>query len=137
MKLSSKHMKYAYWLIVMIASTLTTISQPREAVIKEVSNITQKQYSSLEKLYRQLHQQPELSLHEVKTSAIIAGELRQLGFEVIEKIGGYSLVGILKNGDGPTVLIRTDMDALPLEEKTGLPYASKEKAINATGNEVA
>lgn len=67
----------------------------------------------------------------------MAEELKKSGFEVVENIGGHGVAGILKNGTGPTVLIRTDMDALPLEEKTGLPYASKVKGINAVGNEVS
>ncbi|GHB59641.1 putative amidohydrolase [Persicitalea jodogahamensis] len=66
----------------------------------------------------------------------MASELKKLGFQVKEKIGGHGVVGVLKNGPGPTVLIRADMDALPLEEKTGLPYASKARGINAAGNEV-
>ena len=82
-------------------------------------------YPELDKLYLDLHQSPELSLHEEKTSAKMAAHLRALGFEVTERVGGYGVVGVLKNGKGPTVLVRTDMDALPVEEKTGLPYASK------------
>ena len=76
-------------------------------------------------LYKSLHQQPELSLQEKETSKTLANELRKAGFEVIENFGGYGIVGILKNGNGPTILYRTDMDALPMYEKTGLPYASK------------
>ncbi len=76
-------------------------------------------------LYKSIHQSPELSLQEKETSKKLAGELRKVGFEVTENIGGYGIVGILKNGKGPTILYRTDMDALPMYEKTGLPYASK------------
>ena len=75
--------------------------------------------------YKQLHQSPEVSLEEKATAAKLAGELRKVGFEVTEGVGGYGIVGILKNGDGPTILYRTDMDALPMFEKTQLPYASK------------
>ncbi|MBT1689104.1 amidohydrolase [Fulvivirgaceae bacterium PWU37] len=92
--------------------------------------------TDLEQLYRHLHEHPELSLQEEKTSARMARELKQAGFSVMENIGGYGLAGVLKNGDGPVVLIRTDMDALPLEEKTGLPYASKARGVNAAGQEV-
>ena len=82
-------------------------------------------YPELDKLYLDLHQTPELSLHEEKTSAKMASHLRALGFEVTERVGGYGVVGVLKNGKGPTVLVRADMDGLPVEEKTGFPYASK------------
>lgn len=75
--------------------------------------------------YKTRHQNPEVSLQEKETAKALAGELRQIGFEVTENFGGYGIVGILKNGEGPTILYRTDMDALPMAEKTGLPYASK------------
>lgn len=78
----------------------------------------------LDALYLDLHRHPELSWHEERTSARLAERLRALGFEVTEKVGGLGVVGVLRNGVGPTVLLRTDMDALPVEERTGLPYAS-------------
>src|SRR5436305_14758510 len=82
-------------------------------------------YPSLDALYQDLHRNPELSKHEDKTAAKLAARLRELGFEVTEHVGGTGIVGVLRNGNGPTVLVRTDMDALPLKETTGLPYASK------------
>jgi hippurate hydrolase len=85
--------------------------------------------------YKERHQNPEVSLQEEETAARLAEELRKVGFEVTENFGGYGIVGILKNGDGPTILYRTDMDALPMYEKTDLPYAS-EKTINWNGSEV-
>ncbi|MEM9897421.1 MAG: amidohydrolase [Bacteroidota bacterium] len=81
--------------------------------------------SYLVDLYKDLHQSPELSLQEKETSKKLANELRKVGFKVTENFGGYGIVGMLKNGEGPTILYRTDMDALPMYEKTGLPYASK------------
>lgn len=75
-------------------------------------------------LYRDLHQHPELGFTETRTAAVAARELRDAGFEVTEGVGGTGVVGVLRNGDGPTALLRADMDALPVEEKTGLPYAS-------------
>jgi hippurate hydrolase len=81
-------------------------------------------YPDLDSLYRDLHQHPELSQREEKTAAKMAERLRKLGFEVITGVGGTGVVGVLRNGQGPTVLLRTDMDALPVEDKTGLPYAS-------------
>jgi amidohydrolase len=79
----------------------------------------------LEKTYIQLHQAPELSLHEGKTAATLVQELKPLGYEIADNIGGHGVVATLKNGAGPVVLLRTDMDALPVQENTGLPYASK------------
>ncbi|HEV2836118.1 MAG TPA: amidohydrolase [Pyrinomonadaceae bacterium] len=95
--------------------------------------------------YKSLHTAPELSHREEKTSAFVAGELRKLGFTVTEHIGkyqnaqwtGYGIVGVLKNGPGPTVLVRTELDALPVEEKTGVPYSSQVKTKNDAGVEVS
>lgn len=81
-------------------------------------------YPSLDALYQDLHRNPELSLKEEKTSMKMAAQLRKLGFEVTERVGGYGVVGVLRNGPGPTVMVRTDMDALPIKEATSLPYAS-------------
>lgn len=78
-----------------------------------------------EQLYKELHQAPELSLEETKTAAKMAANIRELGLEVTEQVGGTGVVGILENGNGPTLLLRSDMDALPVVEETGLPYASK------------
>jgi amidohydrolase len=95
--------------------------------------------------YRNLHTAPELSHREEKTSAFVAGELRKLGFTVTERIGkfqnaqwnGYGVVAVMKNGPGPTVLVRTELDALPVEEKTGVAYASQVKTKNDAGVEVS
>ena len=92
--------------------------------------------SYLHDLYIELHQNPELSYHEEKSSARLAAELRGLGFEVTEKVGGFGIVGVLENGPGPTVLIRADMDALPVKELTGLDYASIATTLNDDGLEV-
>ena len=94
-------------------------------------------YPALEKFYTDLHLHPELSLMEEKTSAKVAAELRAAGFEVTEKFGGYGVVGVLKNGAGPTLLIRTDLDGLPVQEETGLPYASTTRVTNLAGQEVS
>ncbi|KAI0879424.1 hypothetical protein GGS24DRAFT_495900 [Hypoxylon argillaceum] len=89
-----------------------------------------------EDAYRTLHQDPELSLQESKTSRMAENFMRDLGFDdVVAKIGGHGVVGILYNGEGPTVMLRADMDALPQEEKTGLPYASTKKVKDKNGNE--
>ena len=93
-------------------------------------------YPDLEKLYLDLHQTPELSFHEEKTAAKMAERLRALGFEVTTGVGKTGVVGVLRNGKGPTVLLRTDLDALPVEEKTGLPYASKVTTTDDAGETV-
>jgi amidohydrolase len=87
-------------------------------------------------LYLDLHQHPELSSHETRTAALLAGRLRQLGYEVTENVGGTGVVGIMKNGSGPTVMLRTELDALPVEELTGLPYASKIRTKDDSGRDV-
>src|SRR5213083_456829 len=99
---------------------------------------------SLLAIYKDIHIHPELSTREEKTSALVAKELRATGCEVTENFGKYDnpnlkcygVIGIMKNGPGPTVLVRTDMDALPVEEQTGLPYASKVVAKNDEGKDV-
>jgi amidohydrolase len=94
------------------------------------------QYNQLEAFYKQLHANPELSLHEVQTAARLAKEIRSQGFEVTEKVGGTGIVAVLKNGTGPVVLVRTDMDALPVTERTGLSYASTVRVRDRSDHEV-
>jgi len=104
----------------------------------------QRQLPALTETYKHLHRSPELSRHEEQTSAFVAGELRKLGYTVTEHVGKYAdgaqafgVVAVLENGAGPRLLIRTDMDALPVEEKTGLDYASTVKTTNAQGQQVS
>lgn len=85
---------------------------------------TDAQFATLRGIYEDLHAHPELSMQERRTAGIAARWLKDLGFEVTEGVGGTGVVGLLRNGDGPTVLLRADMDALPMKENTGLPYAS-------------
>lgn len=87
----------------------------------------------LNKLYRYLHANPELSLMETKTAALLAGKLKDMGYDVTEKVGGTGVVAIMKNGDGPTVMIRADMDGLPVKEQTGVSYASTTITPNRDG----
>ena len=93
-------------------------------------------YPAAHDLYIDLHQSPELSSHETQTAAKLAARLRSLGYDVTEGVGGTGVVAILKNGAGPTVMLRTELDALPVEEKTGLPYASKVHAKDDSGRDV-
>ena len=106
------------------------------ATARMVKDALHVEMDSLINLYKHLHTHPELSYREEKTAATLAEELRKLGFEVKEKIGGHGIVGVFKNGAGPTILVRTDMDALPIIEETGLPYASKVRTRDADGKEV-
>src|SRR6267143_610241 len=93
-------------------------------------------YPRSEALYLDLHQHPELSKHEVETAAKLANEIRQLGYEVTTGVGGTGVVGILKNGTGPTVMLRTELDALPVTENTGLAFASTVRTKDDSGMEV-
>jgi amidohydrolase len=109
-----------------------------------LSSAVQAQLPSLTETYKHLHRNPELSHHEEKTSAYLAGELRKAGYTVTEHVGKYQdgtqafgIVAVLENGKGPRLLIRSDMDALPVEEKTGLDYASTARSTNAQGQDVA
>jgi hippurate hydrolase len=130
-------MRIALALILLTFFSKPLLSQSLSGLQKQIQNSIEKHYSSLEKLYTHLHQNPELSQKEEKTSALMARELKALGFEVFENIGGYGVAGVMRNGKGPTLLIRTDMDALPIEEKTNLPYASKVRSTNAAGADVS
>jgi amidohydrolase len=102
-----------------------------ERVLSGLDEIT----SALEGLYRDIHAHPELSLQERRTAGLAAGVLRTAGYEVTEGVGTTGVVGLLRNGDGPTVMLRADMDALPVREGTGLPYASTVTATDADGRE--
>src|SRR5215471_6196107 len=93
-------------------------------------------FPAARELYVDLHQNPELSSHEKQTSSKLAARLRDLGYEVTEHVGVTGIVAILKNGAGPVVMLRTELDALPVEEKTGLPYASKVRAKDDAGRDV-
>jgi hippurate hydrolase len=85
------------------------------------------EYPKLDALYKDIHAHPEIAFKEEKTAAKLAAEMRAMGFDVTEKVGRTGLVALYKNGDGPTIMVRTELDALPMEEATGLPYASREK----------
>ena len=102
----------------------------------EFKSYLEKDIPYLKNLYLDIHQNPEISLMEKETSIKLADELKKIGFDVTENFGGYGIVGVYKNGNGPTILYRTDMDALPMEEKTELPYASKVITKNFDGNDV-
>jgi amidohydrolase len=122
--------------VVLTFAPASAPAQGTEAETGAVPALISRELPSLLRLYEQLHANPELSLQEERTSARMAEELSRLGFEVTPHVGGYGVVGVLRNGSGPTVLVRTDMDALPVVEGTGLPYASTVKAKDGQGREV-
>ena len=135
-------------LVAMVVSAIVIAALPATAQsagsgASDLSASVEKQMPALTETYKHLHRNPELSHHEEKTSALLAGELRKLGYTVTERVGKYQdgsqafgVVAVLQNGAGPRVLIRTDMDALPVEEKTGLDYASTVRSTNAQGQDV-
>lgn len=104
-----------------------------DAVVPTIPDPSVALLAELEGIYRDLHANPELSMQEKRTSGLAASWLRKYGFEVTEGVGGTGVVGLLRNGDGPTVLLRADMDALPIKESTGLPYASDRTGTDRFG----
>jgi amidohydrolase len=116
-----------------IALCVAGVAMPAASATKEVDDA----YPQAYKLYVDIHQHPELSGFEVQTAAKLAAQLRGQGYTVTEHVGGTGIVAILKNGPGPTVMMRTELDALPVEEKTGLPYASKVHAKDAAAHDVS
>ena len=124
-----------------IAAVLTLLAGNLGA--QELGTFVTGQLPSLLSTYKTIHSHPELSHHEEHTSALLAAELRKAGYTVTERVGkypdgsqAYGVVAVLQNGAGPRLLIRADMDALPVVEETGLPYASQVKTTNASGQEV-
>jgi hippurate hydrolase len=118
-------------LLSLFATSLAAAPENQRVVAAKIDA----EYASLESIYKDLHQNPELQFMEVRTAGILAQELRAAGFEVTEKVGNTGVVGVLKNGPGPTVLVRADMDALPIKEATGLPYASTAVVKDLSGKE--
>jgi amidohydrolase len=133
-------MKFAPIILLLLAFSL--VSELRAE--NSPQQIADQELPSLLAIYKDVHTHPELSTQEKRTSELVAKELKAAGCEVTDHIGkydepgltGYGVVGVMKNGEGPVVLVRTDMDALPVEEETGLPYASKVTAKNKAGEEV-
>jgi len=123
-------MQFARFLlpVTLLASAFAQTPASKE----EVENV----YPDAHAFYLDLHQNPELSTHETQTAEKLASHLRALGYEVTEHVGGTGVVALLKNGTGPTVMLRTELDALPVEEKTGLSYASKIRAKDDAGHDV-
>jgi hippurate hydrolase len=137
--------RFAAFLAVVLAPALgaaggrAPAAEPAEArreLAAEIGRRVADAYPALNGLYRYLHTHPELSLQEEQTAARLVKELDGTGFEVTTGVGGHGIVAVLHNGEGPTVLVRTDLDALPVVEQTGLPYASKVRARDREGQDV-
>src|SRR5947207_10200157 len=109
-----------------------TQASPSDTVLSNLDHLL----PDLEALYKDVHSHPELSMQEVRTAGLAADRLRAAGYEVSTGVGKTGVVGLLRNGDGPTVMLRADMDALPIQEATGLPYASQVTATDRDGNTV-
>jgi amidohydrolase len=120
-------------LVIFLTATCMLTRIAVAEVPADLRDWTGSQMTSLAELYRHFHTNPELSLSEKETSTRLAKELEDIGATVTSSVGGYGIVGVLKNGDGPTLLIRTDMDALPVAEQTGLPCASTLRAKDEQG----
>src|SRR5438874_7548361 len=122
---------YLAMFLLLVVVTASAWAQTA-ATSGEVENV----FPQARALYVDVHQNPELSGHETQTAEKLVSRLRTLGYEVTEHIGGNGIVALLKNGPGPTVMLRTELDALPVEEKTGLPYASKIHTKDDAGRDV-
>jgi hippurate hydrolase len=125
--------KKSILIFVLMAGYTTLFAQIADKISKEARRQSEYAYE----LCRHLHQNPELSFQEKETALRMAAELRQAGLEVTENFSGNSVAGIFKNGEGPVIMIRTDMDALPVQEKTGLDFSSVKTATDRDGNEVS
>lgn len=125
------------WSAGLLASLLVPSTFGAAVDRAEVGRRLDAEYASLEALYLDLHRAPEISYQEVSTARRVADELEKAGLTVTRKVGGTGLVGILTNGPGPVILLRTDLDGLPVKEQTGLAYASTAKATNETGEVVS
>ena len=116
--------------------SLTAQAQQAAPFKTQVASRVDAMYPWLDTIYKDLHAHPETAFQEVRTANKLAGEMRKLGFEVTEKVGKTGIVAVLRNGAGPTVRVRTELDGLPMEEKTGLPYASRGPATHSCGHDV-
>src|SRR5215813_4780367 len=131
-------MTLRYFFAISAAASLTSFAQ------QDPRQLAEAELPSLLTIYKDIHTHPELSTQEQRTAALLAKELKAAGCDVTENVGKYEntnqkcygVVGVMKNGDGPVVLVRTDLDALPVQEETGLPYASKVTAKDNAGQNV-
>src|SRR5579871_5049838 len=135
---------FSFMVRFLVAAMLGCATLGATAQNIDLADSVQRQMLALAEVYKHLHRNPELSHFEEKTSVYLAGELRKSGFTVTEHVGkyedgsrGFGIVAVLESGPGPRLLIRTELDALPVEEKTGLEYASKVKSTDAQGQQIS
>jgi len=115
------------WLAAMLLSLSPLPAQAQDVAANKaaIARLLDQAYPALDALYKDIHAHPELGFAETRTAALLAREMRALGFDVTERVGRTGIVAVLRNGAGPTVLVRTELDALPMREQSGLPYASQ------------
>lgn len=138
MLLSSPHAASRFRHSILLAALACSLSLACDSPVaaQDAQAWTKSELNRLLEIYVHLHKNPELSFQEKETATYFAARLREAGCEVTENLGGCGVVGVMKNGEGPTVLVRTDLDALPITEQTGLPYASTKTMTEQDGSTV-
>ncbi len=126
-------MKWFMRLLLSLGCLGTPAALAADPNMEPVNNWVEAALPQLLEDYRWLHTHPEVSFQEAETAKYVAKQWRDAGFTVTEKVGGHGVVAILKNGEGPTVMLRTDLDGLPVSEQTGLPFASKQTVLTEAG----
>lgn len=129
------HMKTVYAIILFLVAS-TALNGQKSSVNEKIFKLIDEEVEQYRHLYIDLHKNPELSFMEFNTSKKMADELKAIGFDVTTGVGGNGVVGVFKNGKGKVIMLRTDMDALPIKENTGLPYSSQVTMKDAAGNEM-
>ena len=122
------------WILILLLPF--GLAQPSRSDRAWIPPRVDREYPSLFRLYRHLHANPEIAFQEVRTAQRLAQELEAAGFEVSRQIGGHGVVGLLRNGEGPTLMLRTDLDGLPITEETGLEYASQVRIQDPAGQSI-
>ena len=123
--------------LTLVLSSSVFVSAAADAPSPDLTSQVNAVYPKVEQLYMDIHQHPELSMHETETAAKLASQLRGLGYDVTTGVGGTGVVALLRNGSGPTVMLRTELDALPIEEKTGWSFASRVHTKDDSGADVS
>lgn len=127
--------KIALTALLLACASPLALALDTVAARQDIDRFLDGKYPGLDRLYKDLHQHPELGFQEYRTAKVLADAMRKLGFTVTEKVGKTGIVAIYRNGAGPTVMVRSELDALPMQEKTGLPYASTQKTKDQDGRE--
>src|SRR5690606_19917718 len=128
-----KFMRHTMFAALLWGAAMTTPLAAQPTADPALAEAIRSDMPELMALYRDLHQHPELSMQETRTAGLLAAEARRLGFVVTERVGGTGVVAVMENGPGPVVMLRADMDALPVAEQTGLPFASQARGTTREG----